>query len=134
MKRVRGSGLGLRAWTALLVLGFTGQIAWVVENMYLNVFLYNTITGNTKVIAVMVSASAVVAAATALIVGALSDKLGIRKPVIVTGYLLWGVSVIAFALVRVNALAFLAGPAAAVRLAAAMVVILDCVIDRKSVV
>lgn len=127
MKRVRGSGLGLRAWTALLVLGFTGQLAWVVENMYLNVFLYNTITGNTKVIAVMVSASAVVAAATALIVGALSDKLGIRKPVIVAGYLLWGVSVIAFALVRVNALAFLAGPATAVRLAAAMVVILDCV-------
>ena len=115
MKRVRGSGLGLRAWTALLVLGFTGQLAWVVENMYLNVFLYNTITGNTKVIAVMVSASAVVAAATALIVGALSDKLGIRKPVIVAGYLLWGVSVIAFALVRVNALAFLAGPATAVR-------------------
>lgn len=31
MKRVRGSGLGLRAWTALLVLGFTGQLAWVVE-------------------------------------------------------------------------------------------------------
>ena len=73
--------------------------------MYFNVFLYNTITGDTGMIAAMVSASAVVAAVTTLAVGALSDKLGVRKPIIVTGYLLWGLSVMAFALVRVEALA-----------------------------
>ncbi len=127
MKRVRNDGLGLRVWLALLVFGLTGQVAWVVENMYFNVFLYNTITGDTGVIAVMVSASAAVAAVTALAAGALSDKLGVRKPFIVAGYLLWGLSIMAFALVRTGVLTFLAGPAMAVRLAAGLVVVLDCV-------
>ncbi len=123
----REGALGARIWLALLSFGLIGQIAWVVENMYFNVFLYNTITGDTGVIAAMVSASAVVAAVTTLAVGALSDKLGVRKPIIVTGYLLWGLSVMAFALVRVEALAFLMGPAAAVQLAAVLVIVLDCV-------
>ena len=119
--------LGARVWAALLAFGLIGQIAWVVENMYFNVFLYNTITGDTRAIAAMVSASAVVAAAATLAVGALSDKLGVRKKIIVVGYLLWGVSVMAFALVRVSGLEVLVGPARAVRAAAVMVIVLDCV-------
>lgn len=71
--------LGVRVWAALLSFGLIGQIAWVVENMYFNVFLYNTITGDTGMIAAMVAASAVVAAVTTLTVGALSDRLGVRK-------------------------------------------------------
>ena len=27
-------------WAAMLIFGLIGQIAWIVENMYLNVFLY----------------------------------------------------------------------------------------------
>ena len=38
--------LGGRTWAALLVFGLFGQIAWVIENMYFNVFLYNTISGH----------------------------------------------------------------------------------------
>ena len=76
--------LGVRVWAALLSFGLIGQIAWVVENMYFNVFLYNTITGDTGMIAAMVAASAVVAAVTTLTVGALSDRLGVRKPIIDT--------------------------------------------------
>ena len=110
--------LGVRVWAALLSFGLIGQITWVVENMYFNVFLYNTITGDTGMIAAMVAASAVVAAVATLTVGALSDKLGMRKPIIVTGYLLWGLSVMAFALVRVNGLERLLGPAKAVQTAA----------------
>jgi len=121
------NSLGPRVWAALLAFGLIGQIAWVVENMYFNVFLYNTITGDAGVIAAMVAASAVVAAVTTLAVGALSDKLGVRKKIIVTGYLLWGLSVMAFALVRVSGLEALVGPARAVRTAAAAVVVLDCV-------
>ncbi|NED52779.1 MFS transporter, partial [Micromonospora aurantiaca] len=45
----------------LVVLGFVGQLAWTVENMYLNVFVYDTISGNPDVIAAMVAASAVAA-------------------------------------------------------------------------
>ena len=121
------NGLGGRSWAALLTFGLIGQIAWVVENMYFNVFLYNTVTGDTGMIAAMVAASAVVAAVTTLAVGALSDKLGVRKKIIVVGYLLWGLSVMAFALVRVSGLERLLGPARAVQAAAVIVIVLDCV-------
>lgn len=36
--------LGPRLWSALIVLGFVGQVAWTVENMYLNVFVHDTIS------------------------------------------------------------------------------------------
>ncbi|MDE7260949.1 MAG: MFS transporter, partial [Oscillospiraceae bacterium] len=126
-RKKKGNALGGRVWAALLAFGLIGQIAWVVENMYFNVFLYNTITGDTKAIAAMVAASAVVAAITTLVVGALSDKLGVRKKIIVFGYLLWGLSVMAFALVRVSGLEALVGPARAVQAAAVTVIVLDCV-------
>ena len=127
-KKKEKTALGARVWAALLAFGLIGQIAWVVENMYFNVFLYNTITGDTRAIAAMVSASAVVAAAATLAVGALSDKLGVRKKIIVVGYLLWGVSVMAFALVRVSGLEVLVGPARAVRAAAVVVLVLVSVL------
>ena len=34
--------LSPRFWTALTLFSLIGQIAWVVENMYLNVFIYKT--------------------------------------------------------------------------------------------
>src|SRR5699024_12303232 len=82
----RAGTLGARTWTALLVFGLIGQIAWVVENMYFNVFLYNTVTGDTGMIAAMVAWSAAVAAVTSLAVGALSDKQGRGQGFIGTGY------------------------------------------------
>ena len=57
--------LGGRTWAALLTFGLFGQIAWVIENMYFNVFLYNTISGDTSMIAAMVAWSA----ATATVLG-----------------------------------------------------------------
>lgn len=126
-KKTSGKGLGLRTWLALLTFGLIGQVAWVVENMYFNVFLYNTITGDADKIAAMVALSAVVAAVTTLAMGALSDKLGRRKRFIVGGYLLWGLSVMAFALVSVQGLEKLLPAAAAVQTAAVIVIALDCV-------
>ena len=70
--------LGGRTWAALLTFGLVGQIAWVIENMYFNVFLYNTISGDTSMIAAMVAWSAVTATVTTLVMGALSDRLGRR--------------------------------------------------------
>ena len=58
--------LGGRTWAALLTFGLVGQIAWVIENMYFNVFLYNTISGDTSMIAAMVAWSAVTATVTTL--------------------------------------------------------------------
>ena len=50
-----------RMWCTLILIGLVGQFAWTIENMYFNVFLYNTISGDTSMIAAMVAWSAVTA-------------------------------------------------------------------------
>ena len=116
--------LGGRTWAALLTFGLVGQIAWVIENMYFNVFLYNTISGDTSMIAAMVAWSAVTATATTLLMGALSDRVGKRKLFICGGYLLWGISTAAFGLVTVENAAKLFPAADAARMAALLVVVI----------
>ncbi len=120
-----GKKLGARVWTALLLVGLTGQFAWTIENMYLNVFLYNTISQDPGYIAAMVGWSAAAATVTTLFMGALSDRVGRRKPFIVLGYLAWGASVAAFGFVSVDGMAGAFANAAAA--AATVVVLLDCV-------
>ena len=74
-KRKKGSCF----WLALTLFSLMGQIAWVVENMYLNVFIYETFNATPDHIWYMVAASAVTAALTTVFMGALSDKIGKRK-------------------------------------------------------
>ena len=62
-------------WISLILFGFIGQLAWVIENMYFNVFVYNTLTTDVKVIARMVSLSAVTATVTTLLMGSLLTRL-----------------------------------------------------------
>ena len=119
-----------KTWSAIVVFGLFGQIAWAVENMYFNVFLYNEIGGTTEDIALMVAASAIVATLTTLFVGAYSDKIRRRKIFISLGYILWGLSTLAFAFIsRSNtALLFPSLQANKVLLfTVAAVVIMDCV-------
>ena len=115
-------------WLALIIFSLTGQIAWVVENMYFNVFLYKVFHAGPSDISAMVSASAISATLTTLLIGALSDKLGKRKAFICGGYLLWGVSIAAFALLRVDVIGTLF-PAAtsAAAIGITLTIILDCV-------
>jgi MFS family permease len=113
----------------LVVLGFVGQLAWTVENMYLNVFVYDTISGNPDVIAAMVAASAVAATVATLTIGALSDRLGRRRAFIAAGYVVWGLSTAAFGLVSVDTVAAVAPFADAVVVAAVTIVVLDCVMS-----
>ena len=128
MKKTKSPyALGGRTWAAVLIFGLFGQIAWVIENMYFNVFLYNTISGDTAMIAAMVSASAVTATVTTLVMGALSDKIGRRKALIVVGYLLWGVSVAAFAFLSVENVGRFFPAAQAAQATAIAVVVMDCV-------
>ena len=91
-----------RFWIALFVFSLVGQIAWVVENMYFNVFIYHMFNASQGNIALMVQASAVAATLTTLLIGALSDRLGKRKSFITVGYLLWGISILVFAALRVD--------------------------------
>ena len=118
--------LSPRVWLTLILVGMVGQFAWTIENMYFNVYLYNTISTDPGYISAMVGWSAAAATLTTLLMGALSDRVGKRKLFICGGYLLWGVSTAAFGFVTVENAAKLF-PAHAVAAAAMMVVVLDCV-------
>ena len=89
-------------WGALVLFSLIGQVAWVVENMYFNVFIYHMFKASPEQIALMVQASAIAATLTTLFIGALSDRLGKRKAFITVGYILWGVSILCFAFLRVD--------------------------------
>jgi len=118
----------VRFFLALVIFSLTGQIAWVVENMYFNVFIYKMFNASASQISAMVSASAVAATVTTLLIGALSDKLGKRKLFICGGYILWGISILSFALIRldlISALFPMAASAAAVCIT--LVIVMDCV-------
>ena len=115
-------------FAALTVFSLTGQIAWVVENMYFNVFIYKMFHASAEEISWMVSASAVAATVTTLLIGALSDKLGKRKIFICGGYILWGISILAFCLVREDIIGVLFPMAAtASAVGVTLTIILDCV-------
>ena len=73
-------------WFVLVLFSLVGQIAWVVENMYLNVFIYKMFRASAADISAMVSASAIAATVTTVLMGALSDKLGKRKVFMCGGY------------------------------------------------
>ncbi|MGW0433425.1 MFS transporter [Micromonospora sp. NPDC003197] len=124
-----GSGLSPRLWTALVVLGFVGQLAWTVENLYLNVFVYDTISDDPNVIATMVAASAVTATLTTLLIGALSDRIGRRRIFIAGGYLLWGLATATFGFLTVDAVENIAPAANVVLVTAIAVIALDCLMS-----
>lgn len=124
MKKNKLSG---RILAAVLLFGITGQLAWTIENMYLNLFVFNTIIGSPTVIAAMVAASAACATITTLLMGALSDRLGKRKIFMAGGYVLWGLSTLAFAFINVENVSELFPLCSAAMTAAVFVIILDCV-------
>ena len=119
--------LNARKWLGIILIGLFGQFAWTIENMYFNVFLYNTISTDPGYIASMVAWSATVATLTTLLMGALSDRLGRRKALITLGYVLWGVSTGLFGFITPENAARLFPGANAAAAAAIMVVVLDCV-------
>lgn len=96
--------LGSKAWLAIVLFSLCGQVAWTIENMLFNVFIQEEFNANLNQISLMVSASAISATLTTLFMGALSDKIGKRKVFICFGYLLWGLSIMGFALLKVETL------------------------------
>ena len=114
-------------WIALVIFSLVGQIAWVMENMYFNVFIYKMFGASAEAISGMVAASAVAAAVTTLLIGALSDKVGKRKLFICGGYILWGISILSFSLIRVDVISKLFPYASAAAVGISLTIILDCV-------
>ncbi len=122
--------LGGVLWFNVILFGFIGQIAWAVENIYFNTFLFNKIGATHEKISLMVSASAVTAMLTTLVMGALSDKLNRRKLFLSGGYIIWGLSVCVFAFISresVGKLFGLTDTAAIVAATVSVVIIMDCV-------
>ncbi len=113
----------------ILLFGFMGQVAWAVENNFFNLFLFNEIGGDSTDISNMVAASSVVAVLTTLFMGSLSDKINKRKIFICGGYIVWGVTVMAFSLISPENVAKIMGttPAAAVSATVILVIIMDCI-------
>ncbi len=119
------SKLGLRKWVAFLLAGFVGQLAWAIENNYLNLYVFFC-TQEYSFIPVMTALSAVTATIVTLFMGALSDRLGKRKIFISLGYIIWGISIILFAFLDPhNNITIIANNS--VFLAGSLIVAMDCI-------
>lgn len=120
--------LSPKFWVALTLFSLIGQIAWVIENMYLNVFIYDMFNATPNDISTMVSASAISATLTTIFIGALSDRVGKRKLFMCGGYILWGISILGFAFIREDVIApMIPATAVASTVGISLVIILDCV-------
>jgi len=125
MEKAKKNG---KFWLALVIFCLTGQVAWTVENMYFNVFIYKMFHAGAAAISAMVAASAVSATVTTLLIGALSDKLGKRKIFICGGYIAWGLSIWSFSLLRMDVISGLfPGIASAASVGVALTIVMDCV-------
>ena len=120
--------LSSKFWVALTIFSLVGQVAWVVENMYFNVFIYKMFNASAEEISMMVSASAISATVTTILIGALSDKIGKRKLFICSGYILWGISIWSFSLIRTDIINKLFPMTiSAATIGVSLVIIMDCV-------
>lgn len=120
--------LSPRFWCAVTLFSLIGQVAWVVENMYFNVFIYKMFNASANDIALMVGASAVAATVTTVFMGALSDRIGKRKLFICGGYILWGISIFSFVLIRTDIIGKLFPATVGITsLCISLVIIMDCV-------
>ena len=114
-------------YLALVIFSLVGQIAWVMENMYFNVFIYKMFNASADAISGMVAASAIAATVTTLLIGALSDKVGKRKIFICGGYIAWGISILSFSLIRIDVISALFPLASAASVGVSLTIIMDCV-------
>ncbi len=118
-----------RNWLILLLFGLCGQLAWNVENMYFNLFVYDTVAPNLDAVTLMVQLSGIVATVATLVAGTLSDKLGNRRLFISVGYAIWGVTVALFGFMSPELIAglFNTGMDEAITATLALVIVGDCV-------
>ena len=123
MKEKKAGALGCKVWTSILLFGLIGQIAWVIENMYFSRFMQNEITRAPYATTLMVVFSAVFATLSTLIGGALCDRAGKRKVFICWGYVIWGFTIMMFALVPMKPSADKVLPMVI------LVVVMDCVMS-----
>lgn len=130
-----------KTWFNIILFSFTGQLAWNVENMCFNTFMYNSIYADATqeaassfeamtAVNYMVAFSAVVAVLTTFIMGNLSDKFKNRRLFISVGYIAWGIVTGLFGFITKDNIASLTGIADEVKILLASVwavIIMDCI-------
>lgn len=136
--------LGGRIWFNIILFGFIGQIAWAVENMFFNTFLYNAIYNGASqtavdgsidvmsAISIMVAASASFTVVATFLVGTWSDKAGKRKWFISIGYILWGIVTALFGVIsreHTAALFHLTDEVQILTVTVATVIVMDCLMS-----
>ena len=118
-----------KSWLLLLIFGLIGQIAWSVENMYFNLFVFEEVATNLSAITLMVQLSGIVATVATLVAGTFSDKVGNRRSFISLGYIIWGVTVGCYGFLSPDRLArlFSLSEARAVAVSLVVVIVGDCI-------
>ena len=114
-------------WIVIVMLALVGQVAWALENNFFNLFIQDVFGASLFDVSLMVSASALTATATTLLVGALSDRVGRRKAFVVAGTLLWGLSICAFAVLQNVSSALARDAATAASLGITLTIAFDCI-------
>ena len=116
-------------WFLLFLFGTIGQIAWSVENMYFNLFVYEQVAPSLDTVTLMVQLSGIAATVVTLFAGTVSDKVGNRRSFISIGYAIWGITVALFGCLSPDNVSSLFGLPfdEAVKLALLLVVVGDCV-------
>ena len=115
-----------KTWFLIVLLALMGQVAWAVENNFFNLFIQDVFGASLSDVALMVSASALTATATTLLVGVWSDRVGRRKVFVVAGTLVWGLSICAFAVLQNVSAALARDAAAAATLGITLTIVFDC--------
>ncbi len=115
-----------KVWFIFIIYGLIGQMAWTIENMYLNVYIYKTVTYDSNAIATMVAFSAIVATLATLTMGALSDKIGKRKVFMTLGYMIWGISIGLFGFINTASVESIFPNGNVISITLWLIIILDC--------
>ena len=103
---------------SIILIALAGQIAWMVENQYFNVFMYNVIAPIPLYISIMVAASAITATITSIVMGSYSDVKGKRKTLLFYGFIFWTITTAIYPLSALFPV---------VEVAIAMAIIFDCI-------
>ena len=135
-----------RIWFNLFLFNLIGGIAWNLENMYFNTFLYNSVYAGasqeallgtmapTTAISRMVALSAITAVLTTFIMGTFSDRMRNRKVFISIGYIVWGAVTALFGFITRDNIAAIFGLSDAIQILTFTVwavIIMDIITQEK---
>lgn len=100
--KVKTTPLGGKIWFCAIFFGLIGQIAWIVENMYFAKFMQDEFVDEAWATTLMVALSAIAATAATVVTGAICDKTGKRASFVSWGFIVWGLTIMVFALFPID--------------------------------